>query len=83
MPSVPLVDRDVATAGGIEWPPVPAAMAFAQPQAGLSGHQVQFARPGVAQGHRPQVRAVPVESDHLGDDALLRRIVLTSATFRI
>jgi len=41
--SVPLVDRDVAVAAGIEWLPVPAGVAFAEPQPGLLGHQVQFA----------------------------------------
>ena len=75
MPSVTLVDRDVAVAIGVEWLPVPAAVAFAQPQTGLLSHQVQFAGPGVAQGYRPQVCALPVEGDDLGGDALVHRIV--------
>src|SRR5215813_11328342 len=51
VPSVSLVDRDVAAAGGVEWLPIPAAVAFAQPQAGLLSHQVQFVGPGGPQGH--------------------------------
>jgi hypothetical protein len=66
--SVPLVYRDVAAAAAVEWPPVPVAVALPQLKAGLLGHQVQFAGPGVAEGHRPQVRSLPIEGDDLGGD---------------
>ena len=64
--SVPLIYRDVAAPVGVEWPPVPVAVAFPQLKASLLGYEVQFAGPGVAEGHWPQVRSLPIEGDDLG-----------------
>jgi len=73
--SAPPLDRDVLTAGRIEWPPVPAAVTVSEAKPGLAGHQVQFARPAVADGYRPQVNTVPVQRDDLGGDTLLHGIM--------
>jgi len=65
----------VLTATCIEWPTVPAAVTVSEAKPGLAGHQVQFARPAVADGYRPQVDAVPVQRDDLGGDTLLHGIM--------
>src|SRR6476620_530826 len=65
--STALVDRHVPQAPPVERLSGPAAVPLAQPEPGEAGHEVELARPDVAQGER-------AEADPVGADADVRLV---------